>query len=192
MLRYSALDEKELMCRLREHDEVAFTEIYSRYWKMLFGIAYNRLKDMATAEDIVHDVLTLVWQKRLELAPDNLPAYLAAAVKFSVLAHLRKKMSARNYILQSTAEITTTPHPDVVLHHKRILQMVREEVEKLPEKCRLIFKDSREQGLTTAEIAEKFNISGKTVENQLNKALRHLKSSFRSLFLLLLLLFFQP
>lgn len=170
---------------------MAFTEIYTRHWKLLYGIAYNRLKEMATAEDIVHDVLTLVWQKRLELAPVSLKSYLAAAVKYSVLAHLRKKISARNYLLQNPAEITMTPHPEVILHHKRILQMVREEVEKLPEKCRLIFKDSREQGLTTAEIAEKFNISSKTVENQLNKALRHLKSSFRSLFLLLILLFFQ-
>ena len=63
---------------------------------------------------------------------------------------------------------------------KRILELIDTQVEKLPEKCKLIFKYSREQGMPAKEIARELHISQKTVENQLNKALRQLKLATRS------------
>lgn len=66
------------------------------------------------------------------------------------------------------------------LHFKRILELIDTEVEKLPAKCKLIFKCSREQGMPAKEIARELHISQKTVENQLNKALRQLKLVTRS------------
>jgi len=67
------------------------------------------------------------------------------------------------------------------LHYKRILEIVKIEVEKLPEKCKLIFKYSRNDGMPVKQIAKELHISPKTVENQLNKALKQLKLATRSI-----------
>ncbi|HRN58577.1 MAG TPA: RNA polymerase sigma-70 factor [Agriterribacter sp.] len=176
------ISDEILVARLQKGDQLAFEAIYTRYWQTLYAIAYNRLKAQAEAEDIVHDVFTLIWQRRYEVKPGSLSAYLAAAVKYAVLSHIRKRDSARKYILHESATIRMEVTSDHQLHHKRILQMVQSEIERLPERCRLIFKYSREKGMSTKEIARTLNLSDKTVENQISKALHHLKSSFRNVF----------
>ncbi len=67
------------------------------------------------------------------------------------------------------------------VHNKCLLEFVRKEVETLPEKCRLIFKYSREKGMTNKQIAEELKITSKTVENQVNKALHHLRVSMKKI-----------
>lgn len=74
------------------------------------------------------------------------------------------------------------------LHYKRILMLVKTEVEKLPEKCRIIFQYSRNEGMSVKQIAKVMDISPKTVENQLNKALRQLRTAVRTFLPLLLLM----
>lgn len=182
MPKFPELSDDQLLIRLRQNDVRAFDEIYLKYWQTLYAIAYNRLKDSFSAEDIVHDVLALLWKRRHEVAPESLSSYLHAAVKYAVLSYFRKQGSAQKYLHHEMYINKNTPTADMILHHKRILQMVTEEVEKLPEKCKLVFKYSRERGMTTREIAKELNISDKTVENQINKALRQLKLSFRNLF----------
>ena len=75
------------------------------------------------------------------------------------------------------------------LHYKQILEFTKKEVENLPEKCRLIFKYSRNAGMPVKQIAKELNISPKTVENQLNKALKQLKLATKSYFNFLRILF---
>jgi len=183
------LSDHELLIQLRQDNALAFDQIYQKYWQTLYAIAYNRLKDSFAAEDIVHDVLALIWKRRKDLMPDSLSSYLCAAVKYAVLSHIRKQGSAQKYLHHEMHLMKRTEAADMLLHHKRILQMVSEEIDKLPEKCRLIFKCSRENGMSTKEIAKEFNISDKTVENQINKALRHLKYSLRNSFLSLFWVF---
>jgi RNA polymerase sigma-70 factor (ECF subfamily) len=71
---------------------------------------------------------------------------------------------------------------DSSLHYKRILEKVNKEVEKLPERCRLIFKYSRNNGMPIQSIAKELHISPKTVENQLNKALKQLRTSIKTFY----------
>ncbi len=183
MKDYVTYDDKLLLELVSKNDASAFTEIYNRYWKKIFAVAYNRLQQMETAEDIVHDVFASLWANRNKIEIDALENYLATAAKYMVLAKIRKAESQRLY--------TTTLQPPVIemdiensLHYKRILEMVDHEVEKLPEKCKLIFKYSRNEGMPVKQIAKELDISPKTVENQINKALKQLKlltKSFLSL-----------
>lgn len=166
---------------MQDH-QAAFTELYNRFWQKLFAVAYNRLREVQAAEDIVHDVFASLWANRQKLEIDMLDNYLATAVKYAVLNRLKKKARERVY-QKATQQAPVVELPsETALHYKRILELVRSEVEKLPEKCRLIFKYSRDEGMPVRQIATKLSISPKTVENQLNKALRQLKLATKSFF----------
>ncbi|MCO5241887.1 MAG: RNA polymerase sigma-70 factor [Chitinophagaceae bacterium] len=175
----SQYGSKELLALLKQDSSSAFTQIYLRYWKQLFAIAYNRLKEIETAEDIVHDVFTALWDNRHIIQIDTLESYLAAATKYMVLGRFRKLERVKRY-----NNLYVAPEPDISpessLHYKRILEIVKRQVDNLPERCRLIFIYSRNEGLSTKEIAQKLNISPKTVENQLTKAIKSIKAVARS------------
>ena len=180
MKNYKKYEDRELLYFISQDDNAAFTEIYNRFWQQLFAIAFNRLKETETAEDIVHDVFAGLWANRSVITIESLENYLAVAVKYAVLTKLKKKLREREW--QKNNEVTPVVELTVEasLHYKKILELVHTEIERLPEKCRLIFKYSREQSMPVKEIATALKISPKTVENQLTKALRQLKIATRS------------
>jgi len=189
MRDYSSYNNETLLELLAQGDEYAFTEIYERFHKVLFAIAYNRLNEIQEAEDIVHDVFASLWSNRTKVEVKSLENYLAVAAKYTVLAKIKRKEYQRLYNQASQQSPVHELNIEASLHYKYILEAVESEIEKLPEKCKLIFKYSRNNQLPVKVIAEKLNISPKTVENQLNKALRQLKLVAKS-FLLFSLLFF--
>lgn len=178
---YRQYDDRQLMELLVIGNEQAFTALYERYWKKLFVIAYNRLQEIQSAEDIVHDVFASLWASRQKLQVEKPENYLAVATKYMVLARIKKIKRERLYIAGEETPVTDFTAENS-LHYKRILELVHKEVENLPEKCRLIFKYSRNDGMPVKEIAKELSISPKTVENQLNKALKQLKVAARSFF----------
>lgn len=180
MNSYLSYQDEELLYLLSQNDKEAFTELYNRYWHKLFGIAYNRLQEVAPAEDIVHDVFTSIWVNRGQVKIEQLENYLATATKFAVLAKIRKKTSERTYLDSLNSTPVIDPAIERSLHYKKILELVKQEVETLPEKCKLIFKYSREQGKPVKQIAEELNLSPKTVENQLGKAIKQLRLATKS------------
>jgi RNA polymerase sigma-70 factor (ECF subfamily) len=175
MRDYSSYDNVALLELLSTGDEYAFTEIYDRFSKKLFAVAYSRLKEVQEAEDIVHDVFASLWVNRSKVEVKSLENYLATATKYTVFAKIRRKERERLYNQTSQPSSVVELNIEISLHYKYILEALTNEVEKLPEKCKLIFKYSRNNKLPVKEIAEKLNLSPKTVENQLNKALKQLK-----------------
>ena len=182
MKEYKLYDDKLLLDLLSESDELAFTEIYNRFWKKLFAIAYNRLKEIEVAEDIVHDVFASLWANREKSEIQSLDNYLATAAKYMVLAKIKRKEQERIYNNNSLQAPVFELTVEASLHYKRILEIVKTETEKLPEKCRLIFNYSRNEGMAVKQIAKELHLSPKTVENQLNKALKQLKLAAKTFF----------
>ena len=179
---YQQYTDKELLSLLIQNNQAAFTELYNRFWKKLFAVAYNRLKEVQAAEDIVHDVFAGLWANRHKPGINLIENYLATSVKYGVLNTIKKKERERQY-QQSVHRVSVMELPaETALHYKRILELVKSEVEKLPQQCKLIFKYSRNEGMPIKQIADKLSISSKTVENQLNKALKQLKLATRSFF----------
>lgn len=189
MRAYESYTEKQLLDLLSTSDELAFTEIYNRYWQKLFATAYSRLKETQEAEDTVHDVFASLWANRQKTEIKSLENYLATAAKYIVLDKIKKRERTRVYQNSQAEAPVFEMAIDISLHYKRILELLKTESEKLPERCRLIFWYSRSKGLTTNQIAEELNISPKTVENQLNKALKQLRPVIKSFscFLILVL-----
>ena len=189
---YQSYNNNELLDLLSKSDELAFAEIYNRFWQKLFAIAYNRLKEIQTAEDIVHDVFISLWANREKFTIELLENYLATAAKYMVLAKIKKKERERVYNNSNSHQVPVFELPiESSLYYKYILEMVKSEVEKLPEKCRLIFKYSRNEGMPVKQIAKELNISPKTVENQLYKALKQLKLATKNFLDSFLILFYN-
>lgn len=158
-------------------DEKAFTEIYNRYWKVVFAIALSRLRDAPLAEDILHDVFASLWANRNKTEIDSLQNYLASATKYLVFASIRKKAHQERY---SAAQLKAELNIEDDYLYKQLYEFASKEIESLPERCRLIFR-YREKGMTNSEIALQMKISIKTVENQINKAFHHLRFAMKKM-----------
>lgn len=181
LINYSKYEAEELLHLISQNDEAAFSELYNRFWKKMFAVAYNRLKEMQDAEDIVHDVFVRLWANRQKLEIEELENYLATAVKYGVLSKIKKRAREKKYLKTESSLSVVESGSETKVHYRQILELVKAEVEKLPERCRLIFKYSRDEGMPVKQIASKLSISPKTVENQINKALRQLKTATRSI-----------
>ena len=89
MVDYSALDDFELLQFLKKDDEHAYTEIYNRYWKLLFYTAYNVIQTKTEVQDAIQEVFIALWQRRKEAVIQNLKPYLLQATRFQVLKAIR-------------------------------------------------------------------------------------------------------
>jgi RNA polymerase sigma-70 factor (family 1) len=171
--------DEQLVESLITGDEAAITEIYNRYWRKLLSIAYNHTKDKSAAEEMVQEVLIKLWDRRSKLKIDSLPNYLAMAVKYSVFSYLQRERR-RSEIAAFTLPKNDYDFDDEKIYAQFLKEYINGVVEKLPEKCRMVFKFSRENGKSTAEIAEHLDISPKTVEAHLTKAIKSIRYSLQS------------
>ncbi len=173
------------MLLLSEGSHAAYTEIYNRYWKLLYAIAYKHAKNTASAEDIVHEVFASLWKNRQHIQVISLENYLAAAVKYTVFAHIRK-YSCKKVFGEANVSAVDASNLEDDYFYKEMLAFAHSEIELLPPRCQLVFKYSRELGMSNGEIANLMATSKKTVENQLNKALNHLRFSLKRILLFFL------
>jgi RNA polymerase sigma-70 factor (ECF subfamily) len=180
MAFYNKLSDQELTSLLREDDHAAFTEIYKRYWEKLFVVANNRLKDGADAEEVVQDVFFSIWKRRRTLELQfTLHTYLSVAVKYQIInrqASLYKKAIHEEVTEGTVQGVDTTC---LWFSEKELKQQLALSINKLPEKCRTVFLKSREEGKTNAQIADELQISEKTVEAHITRAIHSLKGSLQ-------------
>ncbi|MBS0028949.1 RNA polymerase sigma-70 factor [Chitinophaga sp. 22321] len=174
MNRYQQESDAYLIAFLREDDALAFAEIYNRYWKKLLAIAYHHCRDKVIAEEMVQEVFIGLWNRRSELYIDNVSAYLATAVRLSVFKQYARQ-KRRDQIKDQAAGPAINTWDEEKIYARFMQQHINGIVEVLPEKCRLVFKLSRMEGLSIPEVAQKMGIAEKTAEAHLTKALKVLK-----------------
>jgi RNA polymerase sigma-70 factor (family 1) len=168
------LYEQELADRLSAGDDLAFSEIYNRYWKRLLAIAYNHTRDKANAEEVVQEVFVSLWNKRHIIHVQSLERYLAKAVKFFVFKEIQRRK--RQIEIEETNFATNrVVIGDEIIDAQFLREYINHIVDHLPEKCKLVFKYSRQSGMKINEIAERMGLAEKTVESHLTKALKILR-----------------
>ena len=187
MRSYRELSDVELTDLLRSEDRHAFTEIYNRYWKKLFTAASNKLDDLQQAEDIVQQIFITIWNRRTVLdIKSSLASYLAVSVKYRILKQLSenfKQKKAGDSTAQAAALEVLDNSTQEWLEFLEIKERLSILVDGLPEKCKFIFQLSRDKGYTRKQIATELNISEKTVEWYLGKAIKSLRSGLKSFFI---------
>lgn len=170
-------EDSELMDRLREGDDLALKLIYKKYWNQLYLSAYNVLHDQPACEDIIQDLFINLWNKREQIEiKTSLKSYLYASVRYEVYRQVRHG-SVREDIFDNIQDRLQTPSEYGNIEHRELLSYVNSIVDGFSEKCKVVYKLSRDEQLSHKEIATKLDISPKTVENHLNKALRQLRIS---------------
>jgi RNA polymerase sigma-70 factor (ECF subfamily) len=167
---------------LSDNTEVSFSRLYRFFWPSLFNTAYKRLKDKAACEDIVQNIFSDLWFRKEKVAIANLSAYLHSAVRFHVYKRSIQLNTANTFIKGIDEAIESSVKADDALRVKELTDLVELWIAALPAKRRNIFIMHYRELLSTREIAEKLNISQKTVQNQLNTAASEIRSRFSYLF----------
>ncbi|WP_316839698.1 RNA polymerase sigma-70 factor [Pedobacter gandavensis] len=182
---YHNFSDQELLEELRLGNRLAFTELFNRYWKKLLAVSYNYTKDHSAAEEIVQEVFIGLWNRRAILEIKILENYLATAVKFSIFKSIhQEKRRAELAILNYQTELVALDEEKI--QAKFLQEYIDGIVEQLPEKCKLVFKYSRHEGLSIPEISKEMGIAEKTVEAHLTKALKTIRKDLNNSGILLI------
>jgi len=179
MTNYQSLHDLQLIDLLKEDDEAAFTEIYSRYAENLTGFASTKLYSLADARDIIHDLFVTLWEERRTLMVHRkLESYLFTLVRYRVIDKIRKNITKEGYAgMTSMLSQSYGPEVEEQIAAKELQQQVNSKLEELSPRVKEVYKLSREQHLSIKEIAVKLEVSEQTVKNQLTVALGHLRQS---------------
>ncbi|HEY0297932.1 MAG TPA: RNA polymerase sigma-70 factor [Arachidicoccus sp.] len=182
MPSYHTYTDAQLIELLKSGNENAFAEIYERYWQKLFVVANNRLGSHMEAEEVVQDVFFSFWKRREALNIEySLNTYFAVAVKYKVINY--QASAYRKNVHEISGDVLSAePATEMTLQlltAKELQEQLTKAIDNLPEKCRIVFLKSREDGKANAVIANELNISEKTVEAHITRALHALRSSLR-------------
>lgn len=158
-------------------DKQAFEALFRSFFPSLVLFAQKYVPDQDTAKEIVHNVFLNLWEKRQQVDTGSpLKSYLFTSVHNRCLNYIRdqKKFDKDETRFQ---KLDSTEFSDGVdrLEEQELEQRIYDALQALPKKCRAIFMLNRFDELKYAEIAEKLNISVKTVETQMSRALRILR-----------------
>lgn len=186
------LSDEKLVENVKNDDIESFEILFRRYYGYLCSYACQIVKDSANAEEIVQDFFVRLWEKRAKLFIEtSVKNYFFRSIKnhcINAIQHDKIKAKYAQKIIAET-EIAFSDEENFV--EPELSEKISESIQELPEKRQEIFRLSREEGLKYREIAEKLNISVKTVETQMSLAIKFLRDKLKkysALFILFLLL----
>jgi RNA polymerase sigma-70 factor (ECF subfamily) len=182
VLHIAGHTDQALLSLMAQGDKGAFDYLYERYAHMMFLSAYKRLKDQDQCKDIVQDIWTDLWLRRREVSIAQLKPYLLAAVRFQVFKLVERGQPTTNFFEPFQQMVLTGTGADGSVREKELAAMFRDWLECLPAKRKEIFILHYADKLSVQEIAEKLQISTKTVHNQLGNAVSDLRNRLVSMF----------
>jgi RNA polymerase sigma-70 factor (ECF subfamily) len=163
--------------QMAKGSQKAFEDAYRLFFTRLFNFAMLYVHKKEIAEEIVHDVMLKIWTKREELPKImNLETYLFVAIRNHSLNYLSKYSSYHVAMEPASGktEIITLNDPEKQLEWKEISFRLNQAIDELPDQCRTVFKLIKEEGFRYKQVAEILNVSPRTVETQLFRAIKKL------------------
>jgi RNA polymerase sigma-70 factor, ECF subfamily len=155
-----------------------FEQLFRQHYKLLCNAANKIINDREAAEDVVQEVFVKLWNKRNELGViQSLKSYLFRATINTALNYLETR---KNILpLEAVGNIESSGGAGDKVQYNELERKLAEAIEHLPPKCKAIFILSRYEGMKYQQIADHLDISVKTVENQMGKALQMLRERLR-------------
>lgn len=183
-------EEKELFEKIKNGNEKAFEILFHRYYCHLCAYASKILNDSISAEEIVQDFFVKLWEKRTVLSIEtSIANYFFRSIKNLCINQIKHDKIKQEYSNKVMLQSEKNFVHDNYFTEIDLAEKIDASINSLPKKRREIFKLSREDGLKYREIAEKLNISIKTVETQMGLAIKTLHDKLKNYTALILLFF---
>ncbi len=182
--------DQEIFHSIKLGDEKALEMLFHDYYQPLCQYAFSFLNDREDAEEVVQNSFVRIWEKRKEISiQTSAKAYLYRMIRNSCLNEIQhQKVKTQHQEIAKMDSPGVEHASDSVAIRGELEDKIRSAMQKLPEQCRLIFTLSRFEELKYKAIAKQLNISVKTVENQMGKALKIMRSELKEYLPLILLL----
>jgi RNA polymerase sigma-70 factor (ECF subfamily) len=184
------LTDSDILTAIRQGNERVFEVVFRKHYQALCNYGFGLLKDMDDAEEIVQGIFMKFWEQREEIEITvSLKSYLYRAVHNTCLNRI-KHLKIQDTYRQHVGDFLELNHDSATdeLYKNELEQRIAVAIDKLPEQCRLIFRMSRFEELKYQEIADQLQLSIKTVENQIGKALKILRTELADYLPILVLL----
>ena len=159
---------------IKQGDQIAFRHLFYQYADSLERFITYYIHDREKSQDLVLDIFTYIWENRQNFEIKlTLKAYLFRAARNKSFTYIRDKKIP--VYLEEMEGMEIVQNYDSELELQELHHLIEEAVSLLPDKCREIFRKSREENLTNKEIAGQLHISEKTVEGQITIALKKIR-----------------
>ncbi|GJM36233.1 MAG: RNA polymerase sigma factor SigX [Saprospiraceae bacterium] len=177
----------DILSRLRADDPSVLNELFQAHYPSICKTIHRFIIDKNLVEDLAQEVFIRFWRKRQDLnITSSVPAYLRRMAINEALGYLRKNKHYEEEITPNTMGGTMESGEEQFLYTE-LEGSIKEAIDGLPPRCRAVFQLSRFEDHTYQEIADKMEISIKTVENQMSKALRILRKQLSGYLQLILI-----
>ena len=151
-----------------------FEKMYIVNFNKMYAIARSKINDPEIAKNLIHDIFLKLWEKRSSTQIEGkVENYLLGATKKAILQYYRDKIAHQQKIENLVIKGVSNDTSETILLNDLRAQL-ESSLDTLPEKCKQTFILSRYEGMKNKEIAAELNISLKTVEYHMNRALKHL------------------
>jgi len=169
-------DTQTLLLQIADDDNEAFRLFYDRYYLQVYRFVSYFVDSSLLKEEIVSDVFCIIWQNRKRLSGiDSFEAYLYTIAKNRAFYYLKNENKVTMADLDSISDtLSSEVDPEYLTIDKELTVSLKQAIDELPERCRLIFLMAREEGLKYKEIAGILSISEKTVNAQMVLAIKKL------------------
>jgi RNA polymerase sigma-70 factor, ECF subfamily len=187
------LTDKALWWKTRNDDNTAFRQLFHKYYQSLYLFALKFIDEEA-AKDLLQDCFFDFWENRKKIEiTSSLSAYLFTIVKNRCYKYLKEKQkkngSEKDFgLMLNQEELNYFIHSEKSILEFDVKDRIKKVLEHLPPKCGQVFRESRFNGLSNKEIAEKYSITLKGVEKHISKALKLFREEFQDILMIILLL----
>lgn len=174
-------EDDALASGIRKGDSVAFSLFFKKYRRLVYYFSLKYLGDRDESEELVQSVFVSIWEhRRLIDKNKSLKNYLYRSVVNAIYNSLKKRAVRRAYMIKEISKPEGASDPYVQIFDNDLKDKLDNIIGFLPPQQQKILNYRRLEGLSSEEIAQKLNISVRTVENQIYRATRLLKDIFRS------------
>ena len=183
--------DQMLVKSLQKGDVFAFNELFHKYSQKVYNFSIKHLENEEDTKDLIQEIFLKIWDKREKIDENkSFHGFLFTIALNSIRNYFRKKVKDRKLINRWLEESEQYSDSTKLSTEFRSLErVVNSVVEQLPSKRRMVFKLSRNEGLSNSDIAKQMNIKKKTVENHLNLALKFLREKLQDHSFLVILFF---
>ncbi|TBO44403.1 RNA polymerase sigma-70 factor [Pedobacter kyonggii] len=174
--------DHQILELVRSGDSSAYHEFYRRNRNKVMGFAFRFSKDKEEAKDLTQEIFVSLWERREKIDPaKKTEALLFVMIRSRFLDSLKRKASQSRYIQREFQVEPFGSSTDNYIDFKDCGEIASIAIHSLPKQAKIIYQLSRDNGWSHKEISEHMHISKKTVNNQITKSIRHIRSYFTRL-----------